>query len=120
MQKITPCLWFNFKAQEAVEHYLGIFPQSRITHTSHYAEEFPELAGKVLVIEFELAGQAFQAVHCWPQFPFTEAISLSIDCESQDDVDAYWERLSARGRGPVRLAQGQVRCLLANRAGAAG
>jgi predicted 3-demethylubiquinone-9 3-methyltransferase (glyoxalase superfamily) len=96
-QKITPNLWFNFNAEEAVNHYLGIFKRGRIVRTLHYGDEMPELKGKVMVIDFELFGQAFQAINGSPQFPFTEAVSLSVDCESQAEVDELWDKLTAGG-----------------------
>ena len=97
MQKIAPCLWFNFNAEEAVNHYVSIFKQSRILHTSRYGEELPDLAGKALMIEFELEGQRFQALNGGPGFPFTQAISLSVDCVDQAEVDALWQRLCEGG-----------------------
>jgi predicted 3-demethylubiquinone-9 3-methyltransferase (glyoxalase superfamily) len=96
-QKITPCLWFNFNAEEAVNHYLSIFKQSRILEVSRYGEGMPEHQGKVMVMRFEIEGQQFQALNGGPQFPFTEAISLSVDCADQAEVDHLWERLSAGG-----------------------
>ena len=97
MQKIAPCLWFNFNAEEAVNHYVGIFKQSRILHTSYYGEELPDLAGKALMIEFELEGQRFQALNGGPGFPFTQAISLSVDCVDQAEVDSLWQALCEGG-----------------------
>ena len=95
--KITPCLWFDFNAEEAVKHYMGIFKDAKILETSYYGDTFPEYQGKVLVIRFEIAGQQFQALNGGPQFPFTEAISLSVDCADQAEVDDLWERLSEGG-----------------------
>ena len=97
MQKITPCLWFNFNAEEAVNHYLGIFKRGRIVNISHYGDEVPERAGKALMIEFELEGQRFQALNGGPNFPFTQAISLSVDCADQAEVDSLWQKLCAGG-----------------------
>jgi predicted 3-demethylubiquinone-9 3-methyltransferase (glyoxalase superfamily) len=97
MQKITPCLWFNFNAEEAVNYYLSIFKNSKILEISHYGDAVPEYKGKVLTILFEIEGQKFQALNGGPQFPFTEAISLSVDCETQAEVDALWSKLSAGG-----------------------
>jgi predicted 3-demethylubiquinone-9 3-methyltransferase (glyoxalase superfamily) len=97
MQKITPCLWFDFNAEEAVNHYLRIFRHSGILETMHYGEAMPALQGKVLTIRFELEGQQFLALNGGPQFPFTEAISLSVDCSDQAEVDELWERLSDGG-----------------------
>ena len=96
-QKIVPCLWFNFNAEEAVNFYLGIFKQSRILETSYYGDAVPQHKGKVLTILFELDGCQFQALNAGPDFPFTEAISLSVDCADQQQVDTYWTRLSEGG-----------------------
>ncbi|HVF34586.1 MAG TPA: VOC family protein [Candidatus Saccharimonadia bacterium] len=97
-QKITPCLWFDFDAEEAVNHYVGIFGNSRILDVLRYDDSnFTEHAGKVLMIRFELEGQEFQALNGGPQFPFTEAISLSVDCADQAEVDALWAKLTAGG-----------------------
>ena len=95
--KITPCLWFNFNAEEAVTHYLSIFKRSRILDVSRYGDTMPNLKGKVLVMRFELEGQQFQALNGGPQFPFTEAISLSVDCVDQEEVNELWARLSDGG-----------------------
>ena len=95
--KITPCLWFNFNAEEAVNHYVSIFKNSKILETSHYGEAVPDHKGKVLTLLFEIEGQQFQALNGGAQFPFTEAISLSVDCETQEEVDELWSKLSAGG-----------------------
>jgi predicted 3-demethylubiquinone-9 3-methyltransferase (glyoxalase superfamily) len=95
--KITPCLWFNFNAEEAVKHYLGIFRRGRILETSRYDASMPEHAGKVLMIDFEIEGQRLQALNGGPQFPFSEAISLSVSCEDQAEVDELWSKLTADG-----------------------
>jgi predicted 3-demethylubiquinone-9 3-methyltransferase (glyoxalase superfamily) len=96
-QKITPCLWFDFNAEAAVNHYLSIFKQGRILDVSHYGEAMPGLKGKVLTIRFELEGQRFLALNGGPQFSFTEAISLIVDCETQAEVDELWEKLTEGG-----------------------
>ena len=96
-QEITPCLWFNFNAEEAVNYYLSIFKNSKILEISHYGDAVPTHKGKVLTILFEIEGQTFQALNGGPQFPFTEAISLSVDCQTQEEVDALWSQLSAGG-----------------------
>jgi predicted 3-demethylubiquinone-9 3-methyltransferase (glyoxalase superfamily) len=96
-QKITPCLWFNFNAEEAVNYYLSIFKNSKILEISHYGDAVPEHKDKVLTLLFEIEGQKLQALNAGPQFPFTEAISLSVDCETQEEVDALWSKLSAGG-----------------------
>lgn len=103
MKKIMPCLWFNFDAEEAVNFYLSIFESGQILDVSRYGDAVPELEGKVLTMRFELEGQEFLALNAGPQFPFTEAISLFVDCESQEEVDHYWEKLSEGGT-PGRCA----------------
>ena len=97
IQKITPCLWFNFNAEEAVNHYVSIFKRSSILEVLRYGDAMPELKGKVLTMRFELEGQQFQALNAGPQFPFTEAVSLSVDCANQAEVDELWRRLSDGG-----------------------
>lgn len=97
MKKITPCLWFNFNAEEAVHHYLSIFSNAKIHEVSRYGDAMPALAGKVLTMRFELEGQEFIALNAGPQFPFTEAISLSVDCQDQAEVDMMWSKLSEGG-----------------------
>jgi predicted 3-demethylubiquinone-9 3-methyltransferase (glyoxalase superfamily) len=90
-QKITPCLWFDGKAEEAAAFYVSIFPDSAITGIT------PGPDGAALGVEFRLSGERFLAVNGGPMFTFNEAISLSIDCRSQAEVDEYWEKLSAGG-----------------------
>jgi predicted 3-demethylubiquinone-9 3-methyltransferase (glyoxalase superfamily) len=97
MQKLTPCLWFNFNAEEAVNHYLSIFKNGKVLEVSRYGDAMPELKGKVLTMRFELEGQEFQALNAGPQFPFTEAISISVDCADQAEVDALWVKLCEGG-----------------------
>ncbi|MFC5698917.1 VOC family protein [Pseudomonas sp. GCM10022186] len=98
---ITPCLWFDDQAEAAANFYIGIFPNSKITAISHYGEAGKEIHGKepgsVLTVNFELDGQAFTALNGGPIFTFTEAVSFQVHCETQDEVDHYWERLSAGG-----------------------
>jgi predicted 3-demethylubiquinone-9 3-methyltransferase (glyoxalase superfamily) len=89
--KITPCLWFDGRAAEAAAFYVSVFPDSRVTSLT------PGPGGKPLVVEFQLAGQRFLALNGGPEFKFNEAISLSIDCQSQPEVDEFWEKLSAGG-----------------------
>ncbi|MDI3381357.1 VOC family protein [Xenophilus aerolatus] len=101
MRKITPCLWFDFNAEEAVAHYMRIFPNSRVLETSRYNDAAPALQGKVLTMRFEVEGQELLALNGGPQFPFTEAISLSVDCADQAEVDRLWAQLSEGGsEGP--------------------
>ena len=100
-QKITPCLWFDNQAEEAVKFYTGIFPNSKILNISRYGEAGQEVhgktAGSVMTIAFELDGQAFTALNGGPMFKFNEAISFHIDCETKEEVDYYWEKLSEGG-----------------------
>jgi predicted 3-demethylubiquinone-9 3-methyltransferase (glyoxalase superfamily) len=97
MQKLTPCLWFDFNADEAVEHYLGIFKNGRVLDVTHYGDAVPSLEGKVLTMRFVIEGQEFLALNGGPQFPFTEAISIAVDCADQAEVDRLWARLSEGG-----------------------
>ncbi len=97
MQKITPFLWFDNNAEEAMNFYVSIFKDSKVSSVTRYGEAGPGPAGTVMVGTFQLNGQDFIALNGGPQFKFTEAISLSIDCETQEEVDHYWERLTAGG-----------------------
>jgi predicted 3-demethylubiquinone-9 3-methyltransferase (glyoxalase superfamily) len=101
MQKITPCLWFDNNAEEAVKFYTSIFKKSKTGKISRYTEEGYEIHGKpagtVLTIEFELDGHTFTALNGGPRFKFNEAISFQVECESQKEVDYYWEKLSKGG-----------------------
>lgn len=100
IQKIVPNLWFDGNAKEAVEFYTSVFKDGKAISTSYYPNEglldFQKpLAGKELAIDFELAGQRFTAINAGPEFKFNEAISLSIQCEDQTEIDYFWEKLSA-------------------------
>jgi predicted 3-demethylubiquinone-9 3-methyltransferase (glyoxalase superfamily) len=97
MQKITPFLWFNDKAEEAMHFYISIFKNSRVGRVSRYGEAGPGQKGKVMSATFVLEGQEFFALNGGPQFPFTEAISLYVDCKTQEEVDELWEKLSEGG-----------------------
>ncbi len=97
-QRITPCLWFNFNAEEAVAHYLSIFDNGRIHSTSRYGDAGPGPKGAVMMMAFEIEGQKFLALNGGPQFPFTPAISLSVGCETQDEIDRLWDRLCDGGK----------------------
>jgi predicted 3-demethylubiquinone-9 3-methyltransferase (glyoxalase superfamily) len=97
MQKITTFLWFNDQAEEAAAFYVSIFPNSKINGVARYTEVGPGRAGSVMTVDFELDGQPFVALNGGPQFPFTEAISLVINCETQAEIDRYWDALSAGG-----------------------
>jgi predicted 3-demethylubiquinone-9 3-methyltransferase (glyoxalase superfamily) len=99
--KIAPCLWFDSEAEQAAAFYTGIFPNSRIVTVSRYTEAGQEFhgkpAGSVMTVVFELDGQAFTALNGGPVFRFNEAISLQVYCETQQEIDHYWEKLSAGG-----------------------
>lgn len=97
MPGITPNLWFDTQALEAAEFYVSVFPNSEVGRVSHYSEAGPGEPGSVLTVDFVLDGQPFTALNGGPQFRFNEAISLQILCESQDEIDHYWEKLSAGG-----------------------
>jgi len=102
-QKITPALWFDGNANEAVAYYVSVFPDSRVVSTAYYpnspdeglADFQQEMAGKELAIEFELSGQRFTAINAGPEFQFNEAVSFAITCEDQNEIDYYWEKLSS-------------------------
>jgi predicted 3-demethylubiquinone-9 3-methyltransferase (glyoxalase superfamily) len=100
-QRITPCLWFDDQAEEAATLYTSIFPGSRIVTVSRYGEAGREVHGRppgsVMVVAFELEGQAFTALNGGPLFKFNEAISLQVSCRTQEEVDHYWEKLSHGG-----------------------
>jgi len=96
-QKITTFLWFDKEAEEAARFYTSIFENSKILDVSRYGEAGPGPKGTVLVVEFELAGQRFLALNGGPHFKFTEAISLLVDCETQEELDALWEKLTSNG-----------------------
>jgi len=99
MQKITPCLWFDDQAEEAVNFYLDVFKDSKIIQTMHYSEVGQEIhqkkPGSVMTIEFELNGQRFIALNAGPAFKFSEAVSFQVNCVDQDEIDYYWDRMSA-------------------------
>ena len=96
--KITPNLWFDTEAEEAADFYVSVFPNSRIVSVAHYNDAGPREAGMVMAVEFELDGQRFVGINGGPEFTFDEAVSFEIECETQDDIDFYWERLSEGGR----------------------
>lgn len=97
MQKIVPSLWFNYNAEEAVNFYVSVFKDSEVLDVSRYGDAGPGPKGTVMAMTFKLQGQEFFAINGGPQFPFTPAISLLIHCESQEEVDNYWEKLSEGG-----------------------
>ena len=97
MQKIKPFLWFDGKAEEAANFYVSIFKNSKITGMSRYGEEGPGPKGTVMVVTFELDGQQFMALNGGPHFTFSPAISFLVNCETQQEVDELWDKLSAGG-----------------------
>ena len=101
IQKITPCLWFDDQAEEAVDFYAAIFRNSKIVKVARYGEIGYEVHGKpagtVMTVAFELEGQSFTALNGGPIFKFNEAISFQVNCETQGEVDYYWEKLSEGG-----------------------
>ena len=98
MPRITPNLWFDTQGEEAAEFYVSVFPNSKITNVTHYGEAGPREAGMVLTVEFVLDGQEYTAINGGPDFTFTEAISLLINCEDQEEVDYYWSKLTDGGQ----------------------
>ena len=100
-QKITPNLWFDTQAEEAAEHYVSIFRNSRIVNVTHYTENAPREAGMVMTVEFELDGQRFVGINGGPEFTFDEAVSFEVSCADQEEIDYFLERLSEGGEeGP--------------------
>lgn len=97
MQKIVPFLWFDDNAEEAIQFYTSIFKDSKIGQISRYGEAGPGQKGKVMTGTFELEGQQFMALNGGPIFKFTEAISFFVNCETQEEVDYFWEKLLAGG-----------------------
>lgn len=101
-QKITPSLWFDGNAKEAVDYYVAAFPNSKVISTAYYPKSIEEgladfqkdLAGKELAIDFELNGLRFTAINAGPEFKFNEAVSFAVSCADQDEIDYYWEKLS--------------------------
>ncbi len=103
--KITPCLWFDGQAEEAAKMYVAIFPNARILRTSHYGKEGHDMhgreAGSVMTVEFEIEGQRFVALNGGPLFKFNEAVSFQVHCETQEEIDDYWGKLTEHGEeGP--------------------
>jgi predicted 3-demethylubiquinone-9 3-methyltransferase (glyoxalase superfamily) len=101
MQTITPCLWFDTEGEDAAQLYTSIFPNSKIVDVGYYSEAGPRPAGSVMIVEFELDGQRFTALNGGPEFTFSEAVSFQIACETQEDVDYFWSKLTEGGEeGP--------------------
>ena len=97
MPHIQPCLWFDTQAEEAANFYVSVFPNSKVLRVTHYTEVGPRPAGMVLTVEFSLNGQVIVALNGGPEFKFTEAVSLSIECDTQEEIDHYWNALTAGG-----------------------
>jgi predicted 3-demethylubiquinone-9 3-methyltransferase (glyoxalase superfamily) len=101
MHEITPCLWFDTEGEEAAKFYTSVFPNSKIVSVAYYGEAGPRSAGTVMTVDFELDGQSFVALNGGPEFTFNEAISFQVSCETQDQVDHFWSKLSEGGeQGP--------------------
>lgn len=98
MPRIVPNLWFDTEGREAAEFYVSVFPNSKITDVTYYNEAGPRPAGTVLTVAFVLDGQEFIAINGGPEFTFTEAVSLMIQCEDQEEVDHYWAKLTDGGQ----------------------
>jgi predicted 3-demethylubiquinone-9 3-methyltransferase (glyoxalase superfamily) len=98
MQKITPFLWYDTQAEEAASFYTSIFKNSRVKSVSRYGDAGPGPKGTAMTVQFELNGQEFIALNAGPKFKFTPAVSFVINCETQEEVDHYWNKLSAGGR----------------------
>jgi predicted 3-demethylubiquinone-9 3-methyltransferase (glyoxalase superfamily) len=103
--KITPCLWFDTQAEDAANAYVGIFRNSRIVRLSRYGKEGHEIhgreAGSVMTVEFEIEGQKFVGLNGGPHFKFNEAVSFQVHCETQEEIDYYWSKLTEGGEeGP--------------------
>lgn len=97
MQKITPFLWFDSQAEEAANFYVSIFKNSKIVSVDRYGDAGPGPKGTVMIATFQINGQEFVALNGGPRFKFTEAISFVVNCETQEEVDYFWEKLSAGG-----------------------
>jgi predicted 3-demethylubiquinone-9 3-methyltransferase (glyoxalase superfamily) len=101
MPKITPCLWFDTEGEDAANLYTSVFPNSKIVEIARYGSAGPRPEGTVMTVLFELDGQRFLALNGGPDFTFSEAVSFQVDCESQEEVDHYWSKLSEGGEeGP--------------------
>jgi predicted 3-demethylubiquinone-9 3-methyltransferase (glyoxalase superfamily) len=98
MQKITPFLWFDDQAEEAMNHYVSIFKNSKIGSVTRYGDAGPGPKGSVMTASFELEGQPFTALNGGPHFKFTEAVSFVVNCDTQAEVDELWDKLSAGGQ----------------------
>ncbi len=121
MTTISPFLWFDTQAEQAANLYVSTFKNSRIVKIARYGDAGPGPKGSVMTVEFELNGQRFIALNGGPHFKFNEAVSFSVECQTQAEVDEYLEQaFRRRSRRPVRLAQGQVRAVLAGQSDDSG
>ena len=101
MKTITPCLWFDTEGEDAARFYTSVFPNSKITNVAYYGSAGPRPEGTVMTVDFELDGQPYVALNGGPDFTFSEAISFQVSCESQEEVDFYWNALGEGGEhGP--------------------
>lgn len=97
-QKIVPNLWFDTEAEEAAEFYVSVFKDSKILGVTHYPESGPRETGMAMTVEFELDGQRFVGINGGPELKFDEAVSFAIECETQEEIDYFWDRLTDGGR----------------------
>ncbi|HMK53926.1 MAG TPA: VOC family protein [Methanobacteriaceae archaeon] len=102
MQKITPFLWFDHQAEEAANFYISVFKNSQVLGITRYGADSPGPEGKVMTVKFEIEGQEFVALNGGPQYTFTPAVSFVVNCQTQEEIDEYWEKLSEGGeeQGP--------------------
>jgi predicted 3-demethylubiquinone-9 3-methyltransferase (glyoxalase superfamily) len=98
MQRVTPCLWFDTQAEEAAKFYTSIFKNSKLGHISYYGDDAPLPKGTVLTVTFTLDGQEYMALNGGPEFKFNEAVSFMVNCKTQDEIDYYWDKLTAGGQ----------------------
>ena len=98
MQRITPFLWFNDNAEQAVNHYLSVFKNSKITSITHYGDAGPGPKGSVMTLAYQLDGQEFVAINGGPTYTITPAISFVVNCDTQEEIDYYWEKLTDGGQ----------------------
>lgn len=97
MEKITPCLWFNGRVEEALDFYTSVFKNAKVKEVSHYGENMPMPAGSIMTASFEMEGQKFMILNGGPHFTHSEAISFVISCKDQLEIDYYWDRLTSNG-----------------------
>jgi len=102
MQKISSCLWFDTQAEEAAKFYVSVFKNSKLGDITHYGDGAPMPKGTVMTVTFTIDGQDFMALNGGPLFKFTEAISFSVNCETQEEIDMYWDKLTSGGGQPVQ------------------